>query len=182
MWQIEPSFRASTKSSHKSKKLVQWIKKCRPSLTLCTTAFHKQRKHRTRMWHIQSLNVWQQSTHTSHTAYAPCPEWCCSEWHYLHAISIQPYIDLILADWTVHIIVTFLGSSCFELNILCSNIGTWHLHWIALKIQSQLCSVINIIINVVFCGALYCEEIVILWWWHHGSAADIENTVKSRNL
>ena len=177
-----PSLRASTKSAHKTKKFVQEIKKCRPSLTLCTTAFHKQRKHRTHMWHIQSLNVWQQSDHTSRTAYTPFPDLCSSDWHYLHAISIHPYVGLILADWAVHIIVTFLGSSCFELNILCSNTETWHLHWIEIKIQCQLCSVISIIINVTFYGAFYCDEIVIFWRWHHDGAADIENTVKNRNL
>lgn len=134
------------------------------------------------MWHIWSLNVWQQSTRTSHTAYAPCSDWCSSDWSYLHAISIHPDVGLILADWAVHSIVTFLGSSCFELNILCSNTGTWLLHCIEIKIQSQLHSVINIIINVTFCGAFYCDEIVIFWRWHHDSAAYIENCKKQKPL
>jgi len=129
---------------------VQEIKKCRPSLTLRTTAFHKQRKHRAHMWHIQSLTVCQQSTCTSHTTNTPFLDWCSSNWHYLHAISIHPYVGHFLEDWAVHIIVTFLGSSCFELNILCSNIETWHLHWIEIKIQSRLWSVINIIIILRF--------------------------------
>jgi hypothetical protein len=78
-------------------------------------------------------------------------------WRYLHGISIHPNVGLVLADWAMHIVVTFLGSSSSELNILCSNIGMWHLPWIEIKIESQLCSVINIMINVTFCSAFYCD-------------------------